>query len=664
MKISLKVKLMLSFLLLISVPISVLGIVSYTMTETALQDTVQQELSSITDLCAKAINMTLADVEHSIKLASHNTTLAPAIQQRDHIEGLQSSFSFIKKMKMQIEDADTVLLADATGKVIVTNDSMSPDLNISDRTYFKEAMGGKTSISDILPSKASNKPVVAIGQPIESNGQTIGVLVTSVKLDSIFDHAASLKVGASGYAYMIDKNGTFIYHPKADMLQTNIKEIDNTELQAVATKMLAGESDYGFYTFEGVYKYIRYVPAGRWILVLTAPYNEYMGSAIKIKQMTLLIAGSCLIVAMVFAFLISTFNIVNPIKKLQKLMTKAGDGDLTVKAEIKTRDEIADLAKSFNLMISHQNSIVQNVNASAKEIASSAEEMAVSTEQISSATEEISTNIQEVSAGADRQNTSILDISQVLVQLSGLVQFAKERAHNTNHNAVVTMETAENGRSKVKDTVCAINTIRATTQETYTVLSTLDDLSNKIGGIIGTINSLAEQTNLLALNAAIEAARAGEHGKGFAVVADEVRKLSEQSNAGAHEIETMVNEMIVETQKAVRSINDEKLAVENGVKIVEETDAAFVDIIGDLEKIVKDVAEMVHITNDEVASSHQVVLLIDNVAAITQRTTANSCEVAASVEEQSATLQNLTATAEELSAMAISLENLIKKFKV
>lgn len=665
MRLNLKLKLILSFLLLISIPIAVLGFISYEASSKALQSTIEKQLYDITDLTAESINTSLDNIKSSMQIAAQDASLEKALTDAGNTDAVNDAYNYAAALKKQLTNAENIVLADMQGKVLLTDSSINPDMSIADRQYFKDALGGQTAVSDILISKVSNKPVVAIAQPIASNGQTVGVILASVNFSTISDHAAQVKVGKNGYAYMVDRSGLFVYHPTAEkVMKDNIKDIQSQELQALTPKMLAGESGNGFYTYNGVYKYVRFVPAGKWIVVLTAEYKEYMKPAMDIRQSTIVVALLCIVFAMIVAYMISTFNIVRPVKKLQQLMSKAGDGDLTVVADIKTKDEIADLAKSFNQMINHQGEIVAQVREGAQELAASSEEMAASTEQISASTEQINTSIQEVASGANDQNASIVDTSQVLVQLSSLVQLAKDKASDTNQNAVITKETAENGRSKVKETIQAIDTINQTTQDTFAVLSILDELSNKVGGIIGTINSLAEQTNLLALNAAIEAARAGEHGKGFAVVADEVRKLSVQSNTGAREIEALVNEMIAQTRKAVQSINDGKEAVENGVKIAGDTDVAFLGIINAVEKIVKNIAEIVDITNDEVATSDQVVKLIDTVATITEDTSSNSQEVAAAVEEQSATIQTLASTAEEMSAMSASLENLVKKFKV
>jgi len=200
--------------------------------------------------------------------------------------------------------------------------------------------------------------------------------------------------------------------------------------------------------------------------------------------------------------------------------------------------------------------------------------------------------------------------------------------------------------------------------ETSETLKALEQLSNKVGVIVTTINGIAEQTNLLALNAAIEAARAGEQGRGFAVVADEVRKLSEESTKGANEITTLVGEMVNQISLAVKSMEYGMNAVNEGVAVVSQTDEAFVSIIGSVEQIVKDIKQIDEITKSEVASSEQIIKLIDSVATRTEGTAASSEQVSASTEEQVATIQNLSSVAEEVSAMANELNILVEKFRI
>lgn len=663
MKLSLKAKLILSFLALIAIPMLASGVLSYQKSSKALQQTVESQITEVADLTAESIDRTLQNVEKDIEIISRNEALGLLLQNNSP-ESLAAVYGYLSGIESDNKELmESLLLADTTGKVIVSDSEQSPDMNISDRDYFKKAVQGSNALSEAITSKATGNLVVAAAQPIKLNGTVVGVLVATVKFENISGHAASVKVGENGYAYMINKEGVFVYHPVAEKIfKENLSETSTGELKKLVERMKAGEKGEGFYTYEGVYKLVKFVPVRGWELAITANYNEYMAPALAIRSFTIVMTIIFILLAMVIAYLISEFNIVRPIKVLEKLMSRAGAGDLTVESSIKTKDEIQKLGDSFNQMIKHQEEIVHQVRSGARELAASSEEMAASAEQVSAATQQITSSISEVAKEAANQNDSVIEISKVLVQLSSLVQLAQNRAGATNNNADTTLSSANDGRAKVGETVDAMIRINQSTTDTAEVLEVLNQLSAKVGGIISMINGIAEQTNLLALNAAIEAARAGEHGRGFAVVADEVRKLSEQSNTGAKEIEVLVNEMINQTGKAVKSINVCRETVESGVEVANETDIAFVDIINAVELIVKNVEEIVDITKDEVATSDQIVRLIDTIASATETTSSNSEEVSAAAEEQAASVETLASTSEEASAMAGELDNLVRKF--
>jgi methyl-accepting chemotaxis protein len=464
---------------------------------------------------------------------------------------------------------------------------------------------------------------------------------------------------------MIDKSGLIVYHPDSTkILKVNASDNASDDLKTIINEMKEGKTSEGFYTYENVYKYVSFQPVGNWVIAVTADYNEYMSAALSIRNYTIIIVLISIIIAMICAYGYSTKGIINPIKNLEKLMKRAGQGDLTVKVSIHSKDEIEELGNSFNEMIKHQDDIVRNVANAAEQLNAASQEMAASSEEISATTEEISATVTQVAQDAEKQNESIVDVSKVLVQLSSLVQLAQSRAKSTSSNAVETMAAADLGREKVEETVKAMNIISTGSDETSKALQSLSGLSTKVGGIINTINAIAEQTNLLALNAAIEAARAGEHGKGFSVVADEVRKLSEESNDRAKEIASLVSEMVKQTQNAVNAMEKAKVEVENGVHIVSETDKAFVNIINAIENIAKHVNEILDITGDEVASSDKVVELINNIATVTESNSSNCENVSVATEEQANAINNLTATAEETSAMAEELTKLVERFKI
>lgn len=651
--------------LFIAIPLIVLGSSSYFKTYNTLEATTNSDLTALTEETSKLINEKINSMDRIDYMLSLNDNLAK-IAAGNSISKTDS-FNYIKSLQEQNSSIiESVIVTNSAGKAVMSNSSENFDTDYSDRDYVQAALKGTKSMSaNVLKSKTSSNNIFGIAYPLKNNGVIVGTIMCVMPFDVISDVAKTMKVGNDGYVYMIDKSGLIIAHPKSEkILKDNISTNASSELKALIDKMKAGDKSGGYYTYEGIRKYVRFQPAGNWVVAITADQKALMAPVYAIRTNTIVIGILSLIIVMGLVVLFIKKSVTNPIEKLEKLMSKAGNGDLTVSSDIKTKDEIEALSNSFNAMIKHQSSIITSVRKGAEELTSASEEIAAATTDLSGVTEVIAGNIQEVSTSLDTQSSLIVETSEVLVQLSSLVQIAQNKAITAKTNSEKTTEAAHTGRTKVEETAKAIENISNASNETEKILRALDELSKKVSGITGTINGISEQTNLLALNAAIEAARAGEHGKGFSVVADEVRKLSEQTTLGSKEISILVNEMAVQISNAVKSMNSSKIAVENGILVSEETDKSFLSIIKAVDQISKDIMQIVDVTGDEVASSDKIVELIDGIATIIETTDKNGQEVAAATEEQSSQLENIAASAEETSSMAVQLNQMVEKFIV
>jgi methyl-accepting chemotaxis protein len=249
-------------------------------------------------------------------------------------------------------------------------------------------------------------------------------------------------------------------------------------------------------------------------------------------------------------------------------------------------------------------------------------------------------------------------------QLSSLIQIAKDKAASATINSQVTVDAARGGKAVVTEVKNSMDTIHTKTREAEKVITLLNEYSQRIGIISETITGIAKQTNLLALNAAIEAARAGEAGRGFAVVADEVRKLAEQSNTEADNITQLISKIIENTDSAVMAMKHSLTEVEIGVQSVDKADKSLENILTAVAETVSDIDGIAKVTDDEIASSDKIVKLIEVVAEDIERTERDAQQVSAATEETSATIETIAASSEQTSAMAQNLQNLINKFKV
>ena len=377
-----------------------------------------------------------------------------------------------------------------------------------------------------------------------------------------------------------------------------------------------------------------------------------------------LIASLVSLAAGVLTGVLVARGITKPVKEMQALMNRMAQGDLTVRGTVHSRDEIGVMVSRFNDMAKEQNRIMTVVRASSDELAAASQQMAASSQEVTSTTEEVATNMTHLAANTVHGKESVVKTSKVLVQLSSLIQIAKERAVTAQSNSALALDAAKQGAETVNETIKRMGNISEQTALTEKCINELDEYSKKIELITDTITNIAGQTNLLALNAAIEAARAGEAGRGFAVVAEEVRKLAEQSNQGAEEVAGLIRKVSDSTAAAVATTQQSRSEVQQGVSLVKEAGAALGKIVESVTETVAGADRILDITQSEVATSEQIVALIEDIASINDNNAANAEEVAAAAEEMSATMHTVASGAGETAAKGVELKELVEKFKL
>ncbi|WP_090937839.1 methyl-accepting chemotaxis protein [Pelosinus propionicus] len=395
--------------------------------------------------------------------------------------------------------------------------------------------------------------------------------------------------------------------------------------------------------------------------------NHSIKESISSNNTVIITSGVISFVVLVLGIIIAitlTNMIRRPVVKLTEIAHQYANGDLRKQVEVTSSDEIGELSASLQEMHKNFVEMITNIRSASGQLASASEEMATSTEEVTSSSEDVSKNMQHLAQEADLGNQSMLEASQALVELSSLIQIAKSKSENTITNSENTLHAAEEGRKRVTESVTKMDNIKEQTQNSSQVIEELNTYSQQISQITNTITNLAKQTNLLALNAAIEAARAGEHGRGFAVVAEEVRKLAEQSDQGAQEITSLVKMVTEKTNLAVTAMAQNAVEVDSGVFTVNEAGGALDSILQAVKQTVTETKDIGEVTSSEVASSEQIVKLINGLATMIESVAAHGEEIAASSEQQSAAMQTVAASAEETSAMAHQLRTSVEKFKL
>lgn len=394
--------------------------------------------------------------------------------------------------------------------------------------------------------------------------------------------------------------------------------------------------------------------------------NEDSLAASFEAKLSILIGGVICLIISFFAVTVLIRGIVIPIRDLNQQLSEIaeGDGDLTRTITVKTQDEIKDLSLAFNKMVSSLRHLITEVLTNANQVASSAEELALSAEQTSKATEQIATTIQEVVNGSEKQVMGVSGSTLAITEMSQELQGIATRAEDVTMSAKQSAEAAVVGNDKINETIAQMNLINNTVGRLGQIVDTLGKSSEEIGQIVEVISSIAGQTNLLALNAAIEAARAGEHGRGFAVVADEVRKLAEQSSNSTQKIADLIGTIQSGIREAVEAMKISSLEVQDGMSLVDEVGSSFVQIQESAVQVATQVEEVTMTAQQLAAGASVLLFTFEEITTIATNNADGTHTVSAASEEQLASMEEITASTNALAKMAENLQRLVCKFKV
>ncbi len=392
--------------------------------------------------------------------------------------------------------------------------------------------------------------------------------------------------------------------------------------------------------------------------------NEAVDKAGFATNLVVGLSATAIVLAVLIAVLLGRM-IAIPLKRVQKAAERIAAGDLTGEAiRVRGRDEIGGLAESFNVMTLSLRELIESVAASSELVAASSEELTASAEQNKLASEQIAATVQETAAGTIRQVDIAETSAQAMQEMSiGADQIAT-RAQTVSESAAEASHKSQSGNEAIREAIVQMDSIRDSVASMSGVVKELGTRSEEIGTITNDITAISSQTNLLALNAAIEAARAGEAGRGFAVVADEVRKLAEQSSESAKRITELVSLIQSDTHSAITAAESNDREVYKGIELVSAAGSAFENILEAVGQVASDIEEVSAGAEQMSASTTEILHYVQQSSTIAGEASSGMTEVSAATQQQLASMEEIASSSSSLSETAEQLYQNVNRFKI
>lgn len=395
-------------------------------------------------------------------------------------------------------------------------------------------------------------------------------------------------------------------------------------------------------------------------------HKENMAAAAEYAQ-----AKITLIISILFVIVLSGFmawylssTIHTSIQYLMDISKEVADGNLTVDVEAKTQDEFGILTNAYKDTITNLRTLIDNIQKTSENVAAFSEELTANASQSAQATQQVAVSIGNVAAATSQQGASVSASADNIRAMSDDIHGFEESASASSASAHRVEGIATTGKDAIAGAVTQMNQITESVTESASVIEKLAERSMEIGQISDTISNIADQTNLLALNAAIEAARAGEAGRGFSVVAEEVRKLAEESGQAAQQIATLIATIQTDTVQAVERMKKGTEDVQSGKEVVNKAGTAFENIANAVAELTKSSEAILSAAQRSSQKAGQLVAVMDGINKSGRDVAAETESVSAATEEQSASMDEIAGASQKLAELAQELQNSTTKFKL